>query len=95
MGISFKSPGMPNSTVISIFNASEEGNTLNHYTRSISTIFKILFPNLAKSLLIKLPKAPDKCNLKPAIQHYSRFAITFDFCLVDTTEKNLQNHARY
>ena len=29
MGISFKPPGMPNSPVISIFNASEEGNTLN------------------------------------------------------------------
>ena len=59
MGIS-KSLGMPNKTVVSDFNAIEQDNTLTHDTRSISKIFKSFFSNLAESLLIKLPKTPDK-----------------------------------
>ena len=86
---SLKSLGMPNKTVISNFNAIEEGNTLTHDTRSISKIFKNFFSNLAESLLIKLPKPPDKYNLKSVIQYYSSFAITTDFCLVGTTEKQV------
>ena len=69
--------------------AIEQGNILTHDTCSISKIFKNFFSNLAESLLIKLPKPPDKYNLKSVIQYYSSFAITPDFCLVDTTEKQV------
>ena len=69
--------------------AIEQGNILTHDTCSISKNFKNLFSNLAESLLIKLLKPPDKYNLKSVIQYYSSFAITPDFCLVDTTEKQV------
>ena len=86
---SLKSLRMPNKTVISNFNAIEEGNTLAHGTCSISKIFKNFFSNLAEFLLIKLSKPPDKYNLKSVIQYYSSFAITADFCLVGTTKKQV------
>ena len=80
---------MLNKTVISNFNVIEERNNLTHGTCSISKVFKILFSNLAESLLIKLPKPPNKYNLKSIIQYYSSFAITADFCLVGATEKQV------
>ena len=86
---SLKSLGMSNKTVISNFNAIEQDNTLTYDTRSISKIFKKCFSNLAESFLVKLPKAPDKYNLKSVIQYYPSFAITADFCLVSTTEKQV------
>ena len=86
---SLKSLGIPNKTVISNFNAIEQDNTLIYDTRSISKIFKNYFSNLAESLLIKLPKPPDKYNLKSVIQCYSNFAITAEFFLVSTTEKQV------
>ena len=58
---------MPNKTVISNFNVIEEGNTLTQDTRTISKIFKNLFSNLAVSILIKLPKPPDKYRLKSVV----------------------------
>ena len=42
-----------------------------------------------ESLLIKVPKPPDKYNLKSVIRYYSSFAITADFCLAGTTEKQV------
>ena len=80
---------MPNKTVISNFNTIEQDNTLTHDTRSISKAFKNFLSNLAESLLIKLPKPPDKYNLKSVIQYYSIFAITADFCVVDNAEKQV------
>ena len=80
---------MPNKTVISNFNAIEDSNTLTHDIRSISKIFKNFFSYLAEFLLIKLPKPPDKYNLKSVIQYYSSFATIADFCLVGTTEKQV------
>ena len=58
---------MPNKTVISNFNVIEEGNTLTQDTRTISKMFKNFFSNLAESILIKLPKPPDKYNLKSVV----------------------------
>ena len=49
---------MANKTVISNFNAIEQGNTLTYDTRLISKIFKNVFSNLVESLLIKLLKPP-------------------------------------
>ena len=80
---------MPNKKVISNFNMTEEGNTLTADMQLISKIFKNFYSNLAESLLIKLPKPLDKYNLKSVIQYYSSFAITTDFCLVGTTEKQI------
>ena len=59
---------MSNKTVISNFNAIEEGNTLTHESGPISKFFKNFFSNLAESLLVKLAKPPDKYNLKSVIQ---------------------------
>ena len=80
---------MPKRTVISNFNAIEENDTLTYDTRSISKIFKNFFSNLAKSLLIKLPNPPDKCNLQSVIRYYSSFTISDDFCLSNTSEEKV------
>ena len=50
---------------------------------------KNLFPNLAESLIINLPKPPDKYTLKSVIQYYFRLAITDDFCLLASTGKQV------
>ena len=50
---SLKVLGIQNKTVISNFNAIEEGNILIHGTRSISKIFKNVFSKLAEPLLNK------------------------------------------
>ena len=86
---SLKSLGMPNKTVISNFEAIEQDNTLTRDTRSISKMFKNFFSNLAESLLSKLPKPTDKYNPELVILYYSSFAITADFCLVGTAEKQV------
>ena len=52
-------------------------------------MLKNLFSNLAESLLIKLAKPPDKCNLNSVIQYCSSFATTANFYLVGTTEKQV------
>ena len=83
---SVKSLGMPNKTIISNFNAIEENDTLTYDTRSIPKIFKNLFSNLAKSLLIKLPNPPDKYNSQSMIKYYSSFTVSDDFCLSNTSE---------
>ena len=84
-----KSLGMPNKAIICNFNVIKQDNTLTNDTRSISKIFKNLFSNLAESLLIELPKPHDIYNLESVIQYYCSFAITADFCLVGTTEKEV------
>ena len=80
---------MPNKTVISNFNVIKENDTLTYDTRSISKIFKNLFSNLAKSLLIKLPNPPDKYNLQSVIRYYSSFTISNDFCLSNISEEKV------
>ena len=66
-----RSLGMSHKTVISNFIATEDSNTLAHDTCSTLKIFKSFFSNMAKFLLIKLLKSPDKYNLKSVIQYYS------------------------
>ena len=51
-------------TLISNFHAVESNNKLTVDKKSISEIHKEFFSNLAESLLIKLPNAPSKYNLK-------------------------------
>ena len=80
---------MPKRTVISNFNAIEENDTLTYDTRSISKIFKNLFSNLAKSLLIKLPNPPGKYNLQSVLRYYSSFTISDYFCLSNTSEEKV------
>ena len=63
----------------------EDNKTLTYDTSSIFTVFKNLFSDLAESLLNKLANPPDKYNLKSAINNYSSFTITDDFCLNKTT----------
>ena len=62
---------------------------MTYHTRSIYKIFKNLFSNLTKSLLIKLPKPPDKCSLQSVIRYYSSFMISDDFCLSNTSEEKV------
>ena len=92
---SLKSLGMPKRTVISNFNAIEENDTLTYDTRSISKIFRNFFSNLVKSVLIKLPNAPDKYNLQSIIRYYSTFTISDSLCLCNTFEESLENNDKY
>ena len=62
---------------------------MTYGTRSISTVFKNFFSNLAESFLIKLPKPPDKYNLESVINYYSSLTITDGFCLNKTLENKV------
>ena len=86
---------MPHKTIISNFNAIEEIDTLTYDTRSISKMFRNFFPNLAKSVLIKLPNAPDKYNVQSIIRYYSTFTISDSLCLCNTFEESLENNDKY
>ena len=77
---SLKYLGIPNKTLISNFNAMEDNDTLTDDTRSVSTVFKNFFSDLAKFLLTKLPNPPD-----------SSLTITDDFCLNKTSENKVFN----
>ena len=85
--VTFKSLGMRNKMVISNLNAIKENDTLTYDAHSISKIFKNIFSNLAKSLLIKLSNPPDKYNLQLLIRYYYSFTISNDFCFSNTCEE--------
>ena len=70
-------------------NAMEDNDTLTYGTRSISTVFKNFFENLAKTLLTKLPSSTEKYNLESFITCYSIFTIADDFCLNNTSEDKI------
>ena len=86
---SLKYLGMPNKTLISNSNATEDNDTLTYDTCSISTVSKNFFSSLAESLLIKLPIPPDRDNLESVINDYSSFIIADDFCLNKNSENNV------
>ena len=86
---SLKHLGGSSKTVISNFNAFEENDTLNYETRSICKIFEDIFANLAQSLLIKPPNAPDKHNLQSVNRYYSNFITSDYFWLSDTSEETV------
>ena len=79
-----KSLRMPEKTLISNFNAVERNNTL-----TLANIFKYIFSNLAVSLSIKLPNAPNKYKLESIFQYYSKFIIEKPFHLSDTSEEEV------
>ena len=70
---------MPQKTLISNFSAVESNNELTFDKKTIAKIFKDFFPNLAESLLIKLPNSPNKYNIKFVFQCYSKFIIEKPF----------------
>ena len=60
-----KSLCMPQKTLISSSNAVESNNTLPFdKKKTIAKLFKDFFSNLAESLLIKLPNAPNKYDIE-------------------------------
>ena len=63
---------MPKKILFSNFNAVESNNGLIFDKKTIAKIFKDFFSNLAESLLIKLPNAPNKCNIETVFQYYSK-----------------------
>ena len=71
---------MPNKTLISNFSVLEDNNILTYDSRSIFTVFKNFFSNLAESP-IRIPYPPDKYTLESAINYYPSFTITDYFCL--------------
>ena len=77
-----KSLSMPQKTLISNFNAVESNNALTFDKKAIAKIFKDFFSNLAKSLLIKIPNAPNKYNIESAFQYFSKFIIEKPFTRV-------------
>ena len=64
----------------------EDNESLTYETRSISTVSRKFFSNVAESLLAKLPNIPKKYNLESVMNYYSSFSITDDFCLNNTSE---------
>ena len=52
-------------------------------------MLKDFFSNLTKSLLIKLPNAPNEYTLESVFQSYSKFIIEKPFYLCDTSEEEL------
>ena len=82
--------GMPKKTLISNFNAVESNNALTvNQKKTIANIFKDFLPNLADSLLIKLPNAPNKYNLQSVFQYYSKYIIEKPFHLSGTSEEEV------
>ena len=57
--------------------------------KTIAKIFEDFFSNLTKSLLLKLPNAPNKHNIESAFQHYSKFIIKKPFHPSDTSEEEV------
>ena len=86
---SLKSLGMPQKTLISNFLAIESNNTLLFDETTIAKMFKDFFSNLAESLFIKLPNAPNKYNIESVFQRYSKFIIEKPFHLSITSEKEI------
>ena len=52
-------------------------------------MLKDFFSNLTKSLLIKLPNAPNEYTLESVFQYYSKFIIEKPFYMCDTSEEEL------
>ena len=76
--------------LISNFNAVESNNALTvNQKKTISNIFKDFLPNLADSLLIKLPNAPNKYNLQSVFQYYSKYIIEKPFHLSGISEEEV------
>ena len=55
---------MPQKILISNINEVESNSALTFYKKTITKIFKDFFSNLAESLLIKLPSAPNKYTIE-------------------------------
>ena len=66
---------MPQKTLIVNFNAVESNNVLTFDKKTTAKIFKDFFSYSAESLLIKLPKTPNKYKIDSAFQYYSKFVI--------------------
>ena len=81
-----KSLGMPQKTLISNFNPVESNNALTFDKKAIAKILKGFFSNLAESLLIKLPNAPNKYNIQSVFQYYLKFIIEKPFHLSITSQ---------
>ena len=80
---------MPQKTLISNFNVVESNNALTFDKKTIAKIFKYFFSNLAESLLIKLPNAPNKYNIESVFQYYSKFIIEKPFHLSITSQEEV------
>ena len=57
--------------------------------KTIAKIFEDFFPNVTKSLLIKLPNAPNKHSIESVFQYYSKFIIKKPFHLSYTSEEEV------
>ena len=77
---------MPQKTLISNFNVVESNDALTFDKKDIAKVFKDFFSNLAESLLIKLPNAPNKYNIESLFQYYSKFVIEKPFHLSITSQ---------
>ena len=66
-----KSLGTVKKPLISNFNAIESNNTLTFDKKAVAKTFEDFFSNLAGSLAVKVPNAPNKYNLESVFQYYS------------------------
>ena len=80
---------MPQKTLISNFNAVESNNALTFDKKTIAKIFKDFFPNLANSLLIKLPNAPNKNHIEFVFKYYLKCFTEKPFHLSITSQEQV------
>ena len=68
-----KSLGLPNKYGGCIVGALVENQIVKHDTKSILKTFKSFYSNLARNLLAKLPKSPNRYKIKLVPDYYKNF----------------------
>ena len=71
------------------FQCSWINNALIFDKKTIAKTFKDFFSNLAESLLIKLPNAPNEYEIECGVQYYSKFTIEKPFHLSITSQEEV------
>ena len=71
------------------FQCSWSNNALTFDKKTIAKAFKDFFSNLAESLLIKLPNAPNEHDIESGFEYYSIFTIEKHFHLSITSQEEV------
>ena len=84
-----KSLRLPNKFGGCIVSALAENQILKHDTNSILKTFKIFYSNLARNLLAKLPKPPNRYTINFVSYYYKKPLLSENFKLDSTTQDRL------
>ena len=78
--------GLPNKSGGCVVGALAENQIVEHDTKSVLKTFKIFYSNLARTLLVKLPKVPNWCTIKFVSDYYKKLSLPENLTLDWTTE---------